>query len=164
MNIFATDPDPIVCARNLDDKRVVKLTLEAAQLLCSSMHDRDGDAPYKDIGRQCPWFIEWLRSDVNYAWLHQHFCALTAEYNHRYDRIHKCTELLPDLLLINVPDPRPDSFVNKAANKKKGVDLTAIDDVHNAYRLYLNVRWSTDIRAPLWTNRDKPSWAKFVRE
>lgn len=38
MNIFATDVSPVACAKALDDKRVVKMVLETAQMLSTAMH------------------------------------------------------------------------------------------------------------------------------
>lgn len=49
MNIFATDPCPIKSAQFLDDKRVIKMILESAQMLCTALHQLgyDKEIPYK---------------------------------------------------------------------------------------------------------------------
>lgn len=38
MNIFATDISPVACAKALNDKRVVKMVLETAQMLSTAVH------------------------------------------------------------------------------------------------------------------------------
>lgn len=40
MNIFASDACPTKAARNLDDKRVVKMVLESAQIICTIWYAR----------------------------------------------------------------------------------------------------------------------------
>lgn len=47
MNLFVSDLDPCQAARNLDDKRVNKMILETAQMLCCALHARGIAAPYK---------------------------------------------------------------------------------------------------------------------
>lgn len=39
MNIFVVDEDPAICAEYLDDKRVVKMVLETAQMLSTALGD-----------------------------------------------------------------------------------------------------------------------------
>lgn len=48
MNIFVTDISPIVSAQALDDKRVVKMILESAQLLSSAIFI-NSQSIYNDI-------------------------------------------------------------------------------------------------------------------
>ena len=48
MNIFASHPDALKCAQYLDDKRVVKMVLETAQMLSTAIQ-LDSDYDYKDL-------------------------------------------------------------------------------------------------------------------
>ncbi len=38
MNIFVSDENPEKAAKNLDDKRVIKMILESTQLLCTAVN------------------------------------------------------------------------------------------------------------------------------
>lgn len=52
MNIFVLDEDPVIAAKNLADKHIVKMTLETAQMLCSA--HPSGIAPYKQAHMKHP--------------------------------------------------------------------------------------------------------------
>ena len=66
MNIFATNSDPALAAKFLDDKRVVKMCLESAQLLCTAVIECGGEAPYKSIHKNHPCSIWVRKSRSNY--------------------------------------------------------------------------------------------------
>ena len=102
MNIFVTNECPIKSARYLDDKRVVKMVLESAQLLCSVFHEveinggliTESDIPYKvsHANHACS---KWARhSWHNFDWILRHGFALSTEYTNRYGKIHKCLDVL----------------------------------------------------------------------
>lgn len=119
MNIFVIDDDPIIAARSLCDKHVVKMILESAQLLSTAHHIIDGEelpavkgskkkrykhhSQYRDsilyrithINHPC---TIWTRETAeNYNWLFLHFMEMCKEYTRRYGKIHACernTELV----------------------------------------------------------------------
>lgn len=161
MNIFVSDPDPIVCARNLDDKRVIKMTLESAQLLCTALHEHNAGnlAKYKPTHKNHPCNIWCRESRENYIWLLRHFEALAQEYSFRTGKQHKSyRELYPDLVngIQKIPLLKLTPFANCAARKDMNIDYKRMNDVHQAYRLYLADRWANDKRPPKWTKRTKP--------
>ena len=88
MNIFATDPDPIISALALDDKRVVKMTLESAQIICSALILRGLTAPYKPTHLKHPCVMWAAESIHNISWLLRHHVALAHIYSHIYGRVH----------------------------------------------------------------------------
>lgn len=47
---------------------------------------------------------------------------------------------------------------NCAANQGQGLSFKHIDDVHMAYRLYLNERWKRDTIPLSWVHGQKPEW------
>lgn len=106
MNIFYLDYDTTKCAKYHNDKHVVKMILETAQLLCGSHWATGGEAPYKLSHKNHP-SAKWVREDINnYLWLCSLGIKLCWEYNHRYGKTHKtesiihwCNENLP-----NIPD------------------------------------------------------------
>jgi hypothetical protein len=99
MNIFYLDSDPVKAAEQHYNKHVVKMVLEAAQLLCTAHHiEGDGNVPYKKTHINHPSAV-WVRSSVeNYMWCYNYMLALGDEYTKRYGRNHltieKCKEIL----------------------------------------------------------------------
>lgn len=68
MNIFATSPDPTACAQALDDKRVVKMVLESAQVICTVLNSRGIPTPYRSTHEHNPITL-WSHDDDHLAWL-----------------------------------------------------------------------------------------------
>jgi len=99
MNIFVLDKDPIISAQMQCDKHVVKMPLETAQMLCSVWH-RYGLAdkiPYREAHKNHPCTL-WAGDNAeNYEWLWQHGMELCFEYTRRYNKIHKCQQVIMDL-------------------------------------------------------------------
>ena len=89
MNIFVTDPDPVISAQTLCDKHVVKMVLESAQMLSTAWREpndlrssefsskyADEHELYKTAHPNHPCSI-WVRqARENYKWLYRHFVAL----------------------------------------------------------------------------------------
>lgn len=88
MNIFVTSTCPKICAQVLDNKRVVKMVLETAQLLSTAIFinsDITYDNLYKPTHVKHPCTI-WTTANIeNWDWLFRHFIALCEEYS----KIHK---------------------------------------------------------------------------
>jgi hypothetical protein len=161
MNIFFTHDDPRICARNLDDKRVIKMTLESAQMLCTALHQHGAGhlAQYKPTHPNHPSNIWCRETSMNYGWLLMHFAALAQEYTFRTGKVHKSyRELFPDLLngIQFIPNGNLTPYANCAARKDLDISYKDMDDTCEAYKLYLIDRWALDKRPPLWTNRSRP--------
>ena len=154
MNIFITNICPVKSAQNLDDKRVIKMILESAQLLSTAI--RYFNIEHKDLYKSThvnhPSSV-WVRqSKQNYMWTFNHYMALCNEYTNRYGKVHKSESL--KYLLKEYSSVLPDigltDFANCARNKEHGLDYTNEDCVFTAYQKYLNARWETDKREPTW--------------
>jgi hypothetical protein len=164
MNIFATSPDPYECAANLDDKRVVKMCLETAQLISTAAESFFPFIEIFDAPLLKPAFVNhpcsvWTRSSlVHFKWLSRHGEALCNVYQNVYGRQHKCAELF-SYFSWPMDTPQPEYFANCAANASLGVSFKHIPDTHEAYRMYLTSRWRTDKRRPTWQKR---TWPIFV--
>lgn len=156
MNVFATYDSPWACAEALDDKRVVKMTLETTQLLCTALHAYGKKVPYKPTHLKHPITL-WALQEPSMAWLIQHGYALCHEYTHRYGKQHACQKVL-ERIERHVPRCRiTRHFVNAARHRSLELDFTHLP-VHEAYRAYLSARWISDKRKPIWTNREPPEW------
>ena len=99
MNIFVLDESPIISAQMQCDKHIVKMPLETAQMLCSVWHryGQGMNVPYKEAHRNHPCTL-WAGDDgANYDWLWQHGMELCFEYTRRYNKIHKCQQVIMDI-------------------------------------------------------------------
>lgn len=152
MNIFVTSSCPTEAAKVLDDKRVVKMVLETAQMLSTAINESGGKAPYRSTHVNHPCNV-WARtSQANFMWLWEHGKALAAEYVARYGKTHKSEPILDEILDgVSWIDPGElTPFANCARNKDLGLDFTDITDIHLAYTTYLSHRWDLDKREPTW--------------
>lgn len=99
MNIFYVHTDPVVAAKSLCDKHVVKMILESAQMLSTAHHicgepEKDGMEIYRKTHINHPSNV-WVReSTKHYHWLWEHALALCAEYTERYGKVHKTENML----------------------------------------------------------------------
>lgn len=155
MNIFSSDPCPIVCAEALDNKRVVKMVLESAQMLSSAVfiHTKTVTEPlYKPTHLGHPCVLWSANSSENFAWLFQHFEALCAEYTFRYGKTHACEKLRAAFIehCAVVPAGPRTPFPCCMPDEHK------IGDVHENYKSYLASKWKNDVRPPVWTRRAPP--------
>ena len=140
------------------------MVLESAQMLCTAVNENGGKAPYKSTHKNHPANVWARETRSNYCWLLEHFKGLCQEYTHRFNKEHKCSQLIDFLKENNVYTPTGPltKFANCAAHKDKGLNFKNETDVVLAYQLYLNKRFKTDTRKPIWTNRQKPSWVVGV--
>lgn len=154
MNIFVTSFDPFESAQVLDDKRVIKMILESAQILSTVMNENEIKGPYKSTHKNHP-VVLWVKeSSENYWWLIEHFQALCEEYSLRFNKEHKCSqyhELFVDGYFELIQDDKLTNFVNCTKFKE-------IKEVTQAYRLALIDKWKNDKRPPKWTNSIAPEW------
>lgn len=152
MNIFFLDTDPKKCAEYHNDKHVVKMILETAQLLCGAHWSTGSSAPYKLTHEYHPCSI-WTRSDINnYIWLCNLGLHLCTEYNLRYGKTHKTREvilwccdnhpILPDIRGSYPPMAMPDHC-------KKG---------NNVVMSYRNYYMTEKRNICKWKNKKEPYW------
>ena len=101
MNIFVLDECPVISAQMQCDKHIVKMPLETTQMLCSVWHRYGvGDkVPYKEAHKKHPCTLWTGDSAENYDWLWQHGMELCFEYTRRYNKIHKCQQVIMDISL-----------------------------------------------------------------
>jgi hypothetical protein len=156
MNIFVSSFNAKESAQALDDKRLIKMILETAQILSTNINLaglRKG--PYKTTHQNHPSTV-WARtSHDNYLWLCGHFIHLCNEYERRFHRIHKCeqyTKLFYDSSTdLTYSKEALTTFPNCTTFKE-------VKETTRAYRLYLNQKWVNDKRQPKWTNSKEPEW------
>jgi hypothetical protein len=150
------------------------MVLETAQILCTaaSINRLNFPTPYLPTHTSHPCVVWAAERPVNMAWLVDHFDALCSEYMLRNDRTHACEVRMQGFidnfdLYERPPEDEPESFRNCAANSTLGLNYKQLP-VHVAYKQYLIVRWSLEIKSfiqgnssyyPKWTGRGRPDWA-----
>jgi hypothetical protein len=132
MNIFYLDHDVRKCAEMHNDKHVVKMILEYAQLLSTAHRILDGviSTGLSLSGRKKTIYVladnrdtvlysathanhpsaVWVRQSVhNYMWLAELLEECCKEYTHRYEKVHKVErdglmQALKNQFPTNIPD------------------------------------------------------------
>lgn len=175
MNIFYVDPDPVTAAQSLVDKHVVKMILESAQLLSTAHRVIDGQqvAGKSKTGRNVKrWVLPdnreneiytathvnhpsavWTRTAVeNYWWLVEHFAGLLDEYTYRYEKRHKCFDLL---MPLQSPPHKLKDFPMTPMPSAMAEEYRISDDPLTNYRNYYKIGKSSMHK---WTKRNPPEW------
>lgn len=160
MNLFVPSPCIEISVESLDDKRVVKMVLETAQVLSTAirLHDPETTMPiYKMTHKNHPVSI-WVRETPdNYKYTLDYFVKICNEYTYRFGKVHKSESLLPHFIefckymAISFPNDGQTPFANCTEFKD--------DEVHLAYKKALTAKWKNDKITPRWTNRAKPIWS-----
>lgn len=150
MNIFILDKCPKVAATYYIDKHVVKMTLEIAQLLCTTANLSGFDAPYKTTHINHPCSL-WVRESLdNWFWLVEHGIAVANEYTKRYGKRHKSQDIIEWCFqnIPNLPEIGLTPFAQAMPETHKNPDAV------EAYRTYYReskaaiATWKTEI--PHW--------------
>jgi hypothetical protein len=158
MNRFILSEIPEQAAKAHNDKHVVKMILEEAQMLCTAhrvlspdMTDQVSSALYRATHRNHPCSV-WVReSKSNYDWAYQLFESLCTEYAFRYGKIHKSWDLAP--LLKSAPIGIAD--IGRTPFPQAMPDYCKKDDAIEAYRVYyINEKHAL----AKWTLRGQPDW------
>lgn len=180
MNIFYLHHDPETCAQMHNDKHVVKMILEYAQLLSTAHRVIDGaeeQALSKSGRKQKVWRLDddrenaiykashinhpsakWARhGEQNYRWLFTMWTHLLTEYTHRYGKHHTSERLLTYLA-------RPPKNINmeeqytapwRAMPDEFKVNRSVVNYTVESYRAYY---LGAKVKMSRWTNREMPEW------
>ena len=155
MNLFVVNTCPIQAAKELDDVRVIKIALEATQILCTVLSQKGIAVPYKPTHTNHPVTVWAGADDRNANWVYNHAYALCDVYELWTGKKHACIAVL-DQLNDHIPEAEePLDFQNSARNGT--LDFSHLP-VTEAYQQYLNARYQTGKRPPKWTGRQFPSW------
>ena len=178
MNIFYLDKDPKLAAQYHCDTHVVKMPLEAAQLLCVAHRVLDGTKAIRisPTGRKLQdWILPdyreqvlyeathfnhpcaiWVRqSKQHYIWLYHLFIHLCGEFTSRYGKVHLSEHKLSDVLALP-PDRIPNlSFTDPPQAMDLYPQCKVPGDTVQAYRNYYK-----EIKSEIaeWPHSEKPYW------
>jgi hypothetical protein len=156
MNIFVLDWDVKKCAQYHNDKHVVKMILETAQLLCGVHHmtpQVTPQVPYKLSHKNHPCAIWARKSLTNYLWLCELGLELSKEYTHRYGKRHKSQDVI-EWCIENKPNISDGGFTEPA---RAMPEQYKVKSVVESYRNYYN---GEKVSFSKWKNRQTPTWFK----
>lgn len=164
MNIHFFHSDPVYNANYLDDSRRNKMMIENLQMMSAALHRHGVDDQFKPLAKSGkPYRIShqshpstlWVgQTRQNLLWL----CDYTEALYNRYKRAggQAFTDVLTNLERVRegalrLPDGGLTPFVNCAASQSLGIDFKHIKDIHEAYKLYIQARWTRDTIKLTWT-------------
>lgn len=149
LNIFALDLDPEKCAQYHNNKHVVKMILEGAQLLSNAHHLYGNGGPFK-LGWQHHRCSKWAcETKENYLWLKELALELCKEYTYRYGKFHVHERTIQTLPEINLPKNGMTAFHLAMPEDCK------LDDSVESYQLYYR-RYKQHLKQ--YKYRNVPSW------
>ena len=94
MNAFILHTEPEQAARWHVDRHVVKLPIEASQILCTAFWNQGIDAPMKKTHFNHPVCKFARASCLNFEWIVEYGKALCDEYTARYGRRHASQDVI----------------------------------------------------------------------
>ena len=180
MNIFYLDHDVYNCAEMHNDKHVVKMILEYAQLLSTAHRFLDGtvSSGLSKTGRKQTRYVlsdhrehvlygathinhpsaVWVRQSYdNYIWLSNMLIALCEEYTHRYGKIHKVErDGLCFVLMKNIPK----NIGSKAWSEPTPAMPDDVKIAGDSIKSYRNYYINNKTHLAKWKNRPTPEWYK----
>ena len=152
MNIFYLHSNPVVSARAMTNKHVIKMLLESSQILSTAHRVLDGhpvkigrgvsykldnsvleETLYKSTHHNHPCSVWARETQDNYAWLYSHFLALCQEYRNRYGKIHETEHKLGHALKRYPDNLRKRGFTYPALAMP---DQYKVDSYIQSYRNY----------------------------
>lgn len=155
MNIFYLDQDPKKAAEYHNDKHVIKMLLETAQLLCTCQvfFGNEDKELYRVTHVNHPSSI-WVRESAdNYRWTYELFVELQKQYGWRYGKIHMSYRKLRDILMIPPPEI-PE--IGLTPVRLAMPDVYRTSDPVESYRKYYNEEkarfsaWTLPATVPHW--------------
>jgi len=170
MNLFILSLSQKECAKYMFDKHIVKIILEAVQMLCAAKQILNPEQKettqnettvklYKISHKNHPVSI-WVRSSLaNYMWTLDLVDAMHEEWKYRYDHPHtKQHKSYPVAMYLRAHAPKAEEFANRGLTPF----AQAMPDEYkriDAIRAYRNYYQSKEKRKlSCWKKREKPDW------
>ena len=93
MNRFIIEHHPDAIAKSLCDKHIVKMPLEEAQMLCTSLWHHapeyaEEQGLYKPVHQKHPCTLWAMETQANYSFAYSLYVSMLCEYHHRYGKWH----------------------------------------------------------------------------
>ena len=158
MNIFVLDKNIEKCAQFHCDQHVIKMILESAQILCTTLNKLGFDTPYKTTHEKHPCVLWTGKSYSNFIWLSNLAYALNEEYKYRYKKNidHRSINVIQQIQKSKYSDSGLTEFVQAMPDKYQ-----VPHDPVTAYRNFYNYDKS---KFATWTRRQEPYWFKRLNK
>jgi len=156
MNIFILDRDIRKCAQYHCDQHVVKMILESAQMLCTTLNKRGLQTPYRSTHVNHPCVL-WLdESYDNFLWLKELALELNLEYRYRFGREkdHASIGVIREIEHHRYPAPGLTPFAQAMPDEYKVPG--------NAVQAYRRFYIGEKLGFATWTGRPAPDWIKSL--
>ena len=93
MNRFLIEHDPDDIAKSLCDQHIVKMPLEEAQMLCTSLWHHapeyaEEHGLYKPVHQKHPCTLWAMETQANYSFAYSLYISMLCEYHYRYGKWH----------------------------------------------------------------------------
>ena len=156
MNIFFLDKTPEFSAEYLCDKHIPKMFLESAQMLSTAVQTHIGkvDYLYKSAYPNHP-MTKWVGLNKgNFDWAFQNANCIGQEYFKRFNKIHKSSKILLNILSNNHKEDIPEGDFTEPPQCMP--DEYRDKDYVTAYRRYYNTdkkyfaKWEKGRSCPEW--------------
>ena len=165
MNRFLINYSPELCARDMCDKHVVKMPLEEAQMLCTTVRLRaleyaEEAGLYRAVHQKHPCTIWVGQSRANYLYSLDMFREMCREYTYRYGKVHASWRLYDALVDAAqfVPDggitPHPECF-SEHTDLKSGKPWP----IQSYRKFYQTKQHRFKMK---WTGRAVPDWFEYL--
>lgn len=154
MNIFVLDTDVRQCAQYHCDQHVVKMILESAQMLCTTLNQRGLKTPYRSTHIHHPCVL-WLdESYDNFLWLTSLATELNREYRYRYQR------KADHASLAVIKAIRHNTYPSRGLTEFAQAMPDAYKIAGNAVQAYRDFYRGEKLGFATWTRRNMPEWIK----
>lgn len=156
MNIFLLSKNTNENVKFYCDRHVVKMIVEAAQIICSAYHSVGVPAPYKATHKHHP-CVRWAsESFENILFLHDLLFALNSEWKHRFNHTHNHLSFEKVWHWVNSNSPQ-EYFPNSQQTK---FPLAMPDEYKSEcpVKSYRNYYIGSKRHLAKWTKRTVPYW------
>lgn len=157
MNIFILDENLETNAKYYCDQHIVKMILEAAQLLCSVAILKGEKAPYKLTHKNHPCTKWLLENGKHWDFLVELTTELNKEYLKRFNHTknHKSFDVI---LSLTKPKYTKNKKIEKYIVVTNKIEELPLEKAITAYRKYY-IKKSKEFNMR-WTKETKPIWMK----
>jgi len=164
MNLFILSLCQKEIAQWMFDKHIVKIILEAVQLLCTAKRLIDPDDPineelYKIAHKNHPVTI-WVRQSYqNFIWTLKLVNEMHKEWRYRFEHNKKCHKSFLVAIKILKNMPSPNKFEHKGLTPFALAMPNKYKIINNPVESYRNYYMSDEKKHLLkWSKREQPEW------
>jgi len=162
MNRFIIEKTPQEIASSLCDQHVVKMPLEEAQMLCTTLwhhapeYAEENDL-YKPVHQKHPCTLWAMECRMNFMWATNLYVAMLQEYTKRYHKVHGASKHYDAIFLGTKLIPNTTNFITPHPQCFSGHDDLKTDEFFpiEAYRKFYIVDKSRFAR---YNYTNKPQW------